>query len=863
MMQAWFTKGTVRLSFSRVYAVVGQAVRIRVTVSGDDPAELAHLAVHVVTAGMKLGSAVVHGEPGDDPCHPSCMWEWEALPNTAGIVSATARIGGQPVVTDRIPSILAEPAPVIADSDPKERLAPENGGLELRGDQLWWRVPREGDGYPLGHLYVRENGEWRLVSSSNLALRVVTTGPDSPIVLLAKQGETWTDGDRIGMVLQSHGESQGIAWEHPAPARIAVRLAFALERSGSHLQLEYDAKTDRPINLRRLDGPALSLGEDGSEVDEALFPGLEWLVHGEHSSSELDVHGPEHLRVTPHPLKVTWPLMAIRRNHTVISLLWSPDQSWNGEDRGCSAEFASPNRWEGQSGDHLALFVPTVPRYGDANDAVARDVYRWNKSVALRISAWIAVHRDASSVLAALEDYRSLVGIPSAREAPRDYGEVIKLGEQAYRDAFWNAAHKAWEHVHGWVPRLYPSNLALSRIFAQLVGESAGQRLSEISEEAEARMPIDELGRFDGHVAGIEAALTAGGWQQALAALSLHVAKTTEGQEADGNWTFHPETEAQRTLGEEESRAVGLTARKAEQCLLVGRMLQDGALEARGLAGLEAMRRFRVPRAAQVWECPVHSPDILASAHAVDAYLEGYKTSADVRYLEDARYWATTGLPFLYVWDTEDRPVMRWASIAIFGATFFTHSWFGRPVQWNGLVYADAVLRLARYDGSWPWQEIARGILHSALHQQRTIPPAPAGLPDSWYLPDNIAVQGVDINPEAISKVLFRLMGYPTRVCSVTLIVGGRRVALTVIGQAIIAEESDGWAVALQGLADLHRHVLIAGASGVRRATVAYEGHERTIPVVHDRERRLTFMDLGENLPSALMLRIEWSEEDA
>jgi len=46
------------------------------------------------------------------------------------------------------------------------------------------------------------------------------------------------------------------------------------------------------------------------------------------------------------------------------------------------------------------------------------------------------------------------------------------------------------------------------------------------------------------------------------------------------------------------------------------------ALEA-GLKALKAMKKFNVPRAAQVWEIPVHTPDILAASDAIDANIEG------------------------------------------------------------------------------------------------------------------------------------------------------------------------------------------------------------------------------------------------
>ena len=44
-----------------------------------------------------------------------------------------------------------------------------------------------------------------------------------------------------------------------------------------------------------------------------------------------------------------------------------------------------------------------------------------------------------------------------------------------------------------------------------------------------------------------------------------------------------------------------------------------------------------VPRGAQTWEVPLHTPDILASAHMVKAYTLGYIISGREEYLEQAR----------------------------------------------------------------------------------------------------------------------------------------------------------------------------------------------------------------------------------
>jgi len=130
-----------------------------------------------------------------------------------------------------------------------------------------------------------------------------------------------------------------------------------------------------------------------------------------------------------------------------------------------------------------------------------------------------------------------------------------------------------------------------------------------------------------------------------------------------------------------------------------------------------------VPRGAQTWEVPLHTPDILASAHMVRAYTLGYIISGEETYLEQARYWAWTGVPFVYIHPPTPGRVGSYATIAVLGATNWKAPlWLGRPVQWCGLVYASALHLLAQYDPDGPWEKIAKGITATGL--QMTWPPS-------------------------------------------------------------------------------------------------------------------------------------------
>jgi len=159
-----------------------------------------------------------------------------------------------------------------------------------------------------------------------------------------------------------------------------------------------------------------------------------------------------------------------------------------------------------------------------------------------------------------------------------------------------------------------------------------------------------------------------------------------------------------------------------------------------------------VPRGAQTWEMPLHPPDILASAYMIKSYVFGYLLTDRQDLLEQARYWAWTGVPFLYLDNPTDGEVGPYATIAVLGATNWRAPvWFGKPVQWCGLVYCSALHDLAGQDPDGPWEKIAKGITAAGL--QMTWPTTDKErqglLPDFFFLVEQVS-DGPAINPGTV-----------------------------------------------------------------------------------------------------------------
>jgi hypothetical protein len=213
----------------------------------------------------------------------------------------------------------------------------------------------------------------------------------------------------------------------------------------------------------------------------------------------------------------------------------------------------------------------------------------------------------------------------------------------------------------------------------------------------------------------------------------------------------------------------------------------------------------------------LHTPDILASAFLVQAYVRGYELTGQRDYLDRARAWAITGLPFVYQWS--DEPTMAYATIPVFGATGWqAPNWMGLPVQWCGYDYAYALTLLAPLDHTMDWKRVATGILTTAEQMQYPSGQFAGCEPDSFNLADQQR-NGPAINPCALVSLRLALEG---KLDSLALATGaGHRVV------APFPVTIRGGQARLQARKDVTYQVVVDGA---RIVQVQSRG-EDTIPL--------------------------------
>ncbi len=643
----------------------------------------------------------------------------------------------------------------------------QNGHVITENRHLRALFARGNSGFEYCLFYVAKNERYRQAAVCNAISEIRyrdASGTDRhikitpPVYQLAGNSR----GESIVVLSSESRDEDGVLWSYEA--------RFSLSEESKRVKVVYKLTADKDRKLIAFNGPTLYAGDGafGERKTAALFPGLEFLEGNEPSSSPRDVAPPNHNRLVPHPYKVTIPLMAVEHRKTLVGLAWDALETWDGEHNMLSAAFASPNLYNHQKNHLMGLFVPTVPDWVEENHLAASTPYPLKANQPIAIKAQIIVDGDAS-ISDAISHWTDAYGVPEPLEAPRGDREEILLSRHGLMETVWDQDAGKSRHCVGWTPENAPGFATLLwydyLIQTQnnaIKDESVRQRALEIVERTIQEAGPAGLSSTDlCHILRWEAPFYFGEVEAGLDRIKEIATRWIETQEEDGSWRFQPTTGRTKTLGNEGDAVLGTCAPTVRLLLKHARVTGDAESLEAGLQGLQFMKNFKVPRGAQTWECPLYAPDLVAAAHAVGAYVEAYEITREKQYLESAEQWAKTGLPFLYHWHLPDRPAMRFGSIPIFGSTFYTHPWFGVPVQWNGLVYAYALQCLARHapkNRRQFWSTVAEGITVSGMYQQWTEGELKGTYPDGLY---SFCTEGrgPHINPEDIMVNLYALRG--------------------------------------------------------------------------------------------------------
>ncbi|MGB2862340.1 MAG: hypothetical protein WBC05_03355 [Sedimentisphaerales bacterium] len=547
-------------------------------------------------------------------------------------------------------------------------------------------------------------------------------------------------------------DSGGGIWD----IRRSVRAA---QQQGT-LIVEIELKADKDRDIIHIPWLTIfpGLGTFGQRKDQGLFAGLEYLCD-ESSSSEADIATPDHVRRVPDPVKITFPLIAIAQSGNYIGVIWEPSEA-------VAATFDSPDRIYHSGAHVIALSGPRVGDRRFENAFCAQAPLRLRANQPLKVTAMI-IGGKGKSVIPAVRHYVDLKGLPAVPELEGDLDAAVDLLAQGWLDSQINEnglfRHAVWGDNFPAGPAA-DAAMYIDWLANHTENENLRERLSNEKSRALSRIPSGQpFSSSVSHAHLPTAPFIFGRTFEFVQQRRSQALRLLTGFDADGVKLYRPgETDYSKTHF--AKHANGLAGRDMAGILEGATLSADRELINEALKLLDkqtALYADTVPRGAQTWEVPLHTPDILASAHMVKAYALGYMISGRQEYLDQARYWAWTGVPFVYLQAPTSGRVGVYSTIAVLGATNWKAPlWLGRPVQWCGLVYCSALHLLSEFDPNGPWEKIAKGITVTGLQMTwpQTDEQRQGLLPDFFDLRAQITA-GPAINPGTVQAHLAELYG--------------------------------------------------------------------------------------------------------
>ena len=540
-------------------------------------------------------------------------------------------------------------------------------------------------------------------------------------------------------------------------AQWQVQRTFAPVPGESALALTVTVQVDKPRDVVHIPWLTLLPGfkSFGNRKDQALFAGLEYLAN-EPSSSTADLTGLDHVRRMPDPLKVTCPLMAVASNNHYIGLTWTPGPQ-------VSPGFDSPDTLFGSGSHAFWLSGPAVGEKRFANDLVAHTPMRLEANEPVSVQAWI-IAGQGRSIVPAVQQYVRLNPLPPLPEVSGGHAQAVDLLAHGWLDSAIN--HEGRFRHAVWGNSFNPAPAADAAAFMQTLSvqthdPALSERLEQgVTETLNQLKPNDPYASAVSHVRAPLAPLLFGQVSEYVRLRHTQALAQLRGFDEAGRVLYRPQpNKPDYSETHFAEHANGLGNRNLADILTTATLCHDPELTRRALHRLDqqtVLYANTVPRGAQTWEIPLHTPDIMASAHMVRAYVLGYLLSDRPEYLDQARYWAWTGVPFVYLINPTEQAVGPYATIAVLGATNWQAPvWLGQPVQWCGLVYGAALHELAAADPGGPWHQLSQGITRAGV--QMTWPEADTErqglLPDFFHLRAQVS-DGPAINPGTLGAHL-------------------------------------------------------------------------------------------------------------
>ncbi len=327
--------------------------------------------------------------------------------------------------------IVTEPMPELAATGGKPFAAVRGAGAVIGNDKLQVTFAGDTSGFRSARVDLCDGSRTRTMGFLPHLASLAVGDDAAPVSMMLRAVDA--KASAAGASLSLRGTRSAVT----------VEVTYSIKPGQTWVDIAYRVTATKPVAIRSFQGPWLWAGEGSfaDAQDHAIFPGVEWLVKGERSSTSLDISPPNHVRWAPHPNWITIPSMAIEDDGAIVGLMWDPLQKWDGKLIRPAAAFASPNFVEMRRNHLLGLFLPSIPDFVKTNTLLAKKAYDLQPGKALTLQASLYAEPRTDITRASTLWYDRFCGRPGAAPSlparPRDYAATIDMSMRSYEKVLW------------------------------------------------------------------------------------------------------------------------------------------------------------------------------------------------------------------------------------------------------------------------------------------------------------------------------------------------------------------------------------------------------------------------------------------